>query len=107
LERIGSAGAKLAARVALAREPFEAAEDGPLVRALASGARAALGREPERIGVAYWMDAALLGAAGIETAVFGPAGAGAHEVEEWVDLASVERTAETLARAAIGYCGRV
>jgi acetylornithine deacetylase len=105
LERIGSGGAKLAARVALAREPFEAAEGGPLVRALADGARVALGREPERIGVAYWMDAALLGAAGIETAVFGPAGAGAHEVVEWVDLASVERTAETLARAAIAYCG--
>jgi acetylornithine deacetylase len=105
LERIGAAGAKLAARVALSREPFEAAEDGPLVRALTNGAREALGREPERIGVAYWMDAALLGAAGIETAVFGPAGAGAHEVVEWVDLESVERTAETLARAAIGYCG--
>ena len=105
LERVGSAGAKLAARVALAREPFEAAEGGPLVRALASGAREALGREAERIGVSYWMDAALLGAAGIETAVFGPAGAGAHEVVEWVDLESVERTAETLARAAIAYCG--
>ena len=62
--------------------------------------------EPERIGVGYWMDAALLGAAGIETAVFGPAGAGAHELVEWVDLESVARTAETLARAAIGYCGR-
>jgi acetylornithine deacetylase len=51
------------------------------------------------------MDAALIAAAGIETAVFGPLGAGAHAAEEWVDLASVERTAETLARAAIGYCG--
>jgi acetylornithine deacetylase len=98
-------GARAAARIALARDPFECDEAGPLVRALEGAAANALGREPERIGVAYWMDAALLGAAGIETAVFGPAGAGAHEVEEWVDLASVERTAETLARAALGYCG--
>jgi acetylornithine deacetylase len=75
------------------------------VRALEGAAAIALGHEPARIGVAYWMDAALLGAAGVETAVFGPAGAGAHEVEEWVDLASVERTAEALALAAIAYCG--
>ncbi len=95
----------MAARIALAREPFEADPAGPLAAALGRAAAETLGREPERIAVAYWMDAALLGAAGIETAVFGPAGAGAHEIEEWVDLESVERTAETLARAAIGYCG--
>lgn len=101
----GGAPLRATARVILAREPFEADPDGPLAAALGSGAAEALGREPERIGVAYWMDAALLGAAGIETAVFGPAGAGAHEIEEWVDLESVEKTAETLARAAIRYCG--
>ena len=101
----GGVPLRATARIALAREPFEADPEGPLAAALGIAAAEALGREPERIGVAYWMDAALLGAAGIETAVFGPAGAGAHEVEEWVDLESVERTAETLARAAIGYCG--
>ena len=101
----GGAPLGATARIVLAREPFEADPDGPLATALARGAAEALGREPERIGVAYWMDAALLGAAGIETAVFGPAGAGAHELEEWVDLESVARTAEVLARAAIGYCG--
>ena len=93
------------ARIALARDPFEADPSGPLAVALGRAATEALGREPERIGVAYWMDAALLGAAGIETAVFGPAGAGAHEIEEWVDLESVARCAEALARAAILYCG--
>lgn len=93
------------ARIALARDPFEADPGGPLALALGRGAAEALGREAERIGVAYWMDAALLGAAGIETAVFGPAGAGAHEVEEWVDLGSVAECAEALARVAILYCG--
>jgi acetylornithine deacetylase len=102
--RADGAGFRAAARVALAREPFEADAEGPLVRALEQAAARALGGPAERIGVAYWMDAALLGAAGIETAVFGPAGGGAHEIEEWVDLASVERTAETLARAAMAYC---
>jgi acetylornithine deacetylase len=104
--RADDSSLRAAARTVLAREPFEADPQGPLVLALERAAGEALGREPERIGVAYWMDAALIAAAGIETAVFGPAGAGAHAVEEWVELASVELTAETLARAAIGYCGR-
>ncbi|HUF90529.1 MAG TPA: ArgE/DapE family deacylase [Gemmatimonadota bacterium] len=99
-------GLQAAARIVLAREPFEGDPDGPLVRALEEAAGVALSRRPEQVGVAYWMDAALIAAAGIETAVFGPAGAGAHAAEEWVDLASLERTAETLARAAVGYCGR-
>jgi acetylornithine deacetylase len=103
--RAESPGLRASARTVLAREPFEGDPEGPLVRALEEAAAAALGRRPQRIGVAYWMDAALIAAAGIETAVFGPAGAGAHAADEWVDLASVERTAETLARAAIGYCG--
>jgi acetylornithine deacetylase len=98
--------ARAVARIALAREPFEADSDSPLVRAIERAATAVLGDAPDRIGVAYWMDAALLGAAGIETAVIGPAGAGAHEVEEWVDLDSCARLAEILARAAIPYCGR-
>lgn len=100
----GDAPPRLAARVTLAREPFEADAGTPLVRAIESAATNVLGREAERVGVAYWMDAALLGAAGIETAVIGPAGAGAHEVEEWVDLQSCVQLAEVLARAAIAYC---
>jgi acetylornithine deacetylase len=103
--RAGGAGLRASARTVLAREPFEGDPDGPLARVLERAAAEALGRRPERIGAPYWMDAALIAAAGIETAVFGPLGAGAHAAEEWVDLASVERTAETLARAAIGYCG--
>lgn len=104
-DALGSTPLRVAARIVLAREPFEADPDGQLATALCRAASEASGREPERIGVPYWMDAALIAAAGIETAVFGPLGAGAHAAEEWVDLASVERTAETLARAAIGYCG--
>jgi acetylornithine deacetylase len=51
------------------------------------------------------MDAALLAGAGVETAVIGPVGAGAHAAEEWVDLASLERLAAILARAAVAVCG--
>ena len=36
--------------------------------------------------------------------VIGPSGAGAHAAKEWVDLESVERLAEILARSAIDFC---
>ena len=48
------------------------------------------------------MDAALIQAAGIPTVVFGPGGEGAHSVDEWVDLASVD----ACARRARGRCAR-
>ncbi len=89
----------------LTRGGFEVPADAPIAAALLAGSRAVLGREPRVVGMPYWMDAALLAAAGIETAVLGPAGAGAHADVEWVDLASVERTAEILAHTAMSYCG--
>jgi acetylornithine deacetylase len=50
------------------------------------------------------MDAALMGDAGIDAVVLGPAGAGAHAAEEWVDLESVRQTAEILAKTAAAFC---
>ena len=50
------------------------------------------------------MDAALLAEAGIDTAVIGAIGAGAHAVEEWVDLDSVGRVAAILADTAVAFC---
>jgi acetylornithine deacetylase len=50
------------------------------------------------------MDSALTSGAGIETVVFGPAGAGAHADEDWVDTESLVRCAEVLARTAMEYC---
>jgi acetylornithine deacetylase len=56
------------------------------------------------IGEPYWMDAALLAEAGIDTVVFGPSGGGAHAAEEWVELDTVEDVAAILARAATDFC---
>ena len=89
----------------LAREPFEASAGRPVVDAVARAAGAVLGRRPPFVGRPYWMDASLLGAAGVDTVVMGPAGGGAHAAVEWVDLASVAHLAEILARAATEYCG--
>jgi acetylornithine deacetylase len=86
------------------RDPFEIARDAEIVRALARASNKILGREPEYIGDTPWMDAALLQAAGIETVVIGPAGAGAHAAVEWVELESVAQVAAILAETAMDFC---
>jgi acetylornithine deacetylase len=92
-------------RLRLARPGFELPADAPVARGLRAAAADLRGAPPPEVGVAYWMDAALLAAAGIETAVIGPVGAGAHAAEEWVDLESLGRLAAILARAAVEVCG--
>ena len=89
------------------REPFETRAGAPVVEAVREAATRALGRKPELVGDSPWMDSALLAAAGVDTVVFGPSGAGAHAAEEWVDLESVVALAQILAEAAITYTRRV
>jgi acetylornithine deacetylase len=84
--------------------PFECSPDTPLVRAIQQSATAHLGKPSAYVGAAYWMDTAILAGAGVEAAAIGPTGAGAHTVEEWVDLGSVEDTAAILAMTAASYC---
>jgi acetylornithine deacetylase len=86
------------------RKPFEVSPDAPIVRTLTAEAAAALGRMPAFVGDTPWMDAALLAEAGIETVVMGPIGAGEHSAVEWVDVDSVVKMAEILARTAVAYC---
>ncbi len=87
------------ARVLLERSSSEISADHPLARAVASAAG-----EPERIGVAYWMDMALMNEAGIPTVCYGPSGGGEHADVEWVDLDSVERCVEVYLRVANLLC---
>ena len=93
------------ARVVLARQAWEARPDSAITGIVAGAATAVLGRAPERIGAPYWMDTALLGAAGIDAVVIGPTGEGAHAAVEWVELESVRQTAEILVRTAWEFCG--
>ena len=67
-------------------------------------AAAVTGKPAEVYGETYWMDAALTQAAGIPTVVFGPDGWGAHAVDEWVDLASVDACSDGLVAAAHELC---
>jgi acetylornithine deacetylase len=96
-------GFKAEVRPVLTREPFEVSPDAAIVRTVTEAAHAVLDRPPAYVGQTPWMDAAFLAAAGIETVVIGPAGAGAHADEEWVELESVVRLAEILARTAVKY----
>ena len=82
---------KARAKATFARGPFEIERAHPLVRQLQRIAAARLQREVPLIGSSWWMDSALFAEKEIPTVVLGPAGAGAHAREEWVDLESVAR----------------
>jgi acetylornithine deacetylase len=92
------------ARVTLERPPSEVGADAAVSAAVAQAAAAALGRAPEVIGVPYWMDMALLNAAGTPTVAFGPSGEGAHADVEWVEVSSLETCVQVYVRAAELLC---
>src|SRR6185503_6414296 len=104
-DKLGAADSSLHAsvRAFFVREPFEVAPNARIVEVVDRAAGEVLGREAAHFGDTPWMDAALLSAAGVETVVIGPAGAGAHASEEWVDIESVEQLARILVRAALDY----
>ena len=88
-----------ALRVIASRDPYEASADDPFVELVA---RAAGAGDP--VGALFWTDAALIGAAGTPTVLFGPAGEGAHAEVEWVDLSSLERVRDVVLRVASEWC---
>jgi acetylornithine deacetylase len=95
---------KAALRMTLARDPFEVSEDEQIVQILRRQAESTLGRAPDIVGETPWMDSAILSAAGIPTVVFGPGGAGAHAVVEWVNLDDVSRCYEILLATTEEFC---
>ncbi|MDH7570051.1 MAG: M20/M25/M40 family metallo-hydrolase, partial [Armatimonadota bacterium] len=92
------------ARILLARSPFEVPPHAEIVRTVRTAAAHVLGTTPPDYGQAWWTDAALLAAAGVETVMFGPTGGGAHTPQEWVDLQSLVNLAQVLAETARAYC---
>ncbi len=86
------------------RDPFEVSPEAGIVQVLSEAASRVLNQRPAMVGQMPWMDSALLASAGVETVVIGPAGAGAHAHEEWVEVESVVKLAEILAETAIRYC---
>ncbi|MFC2055470.1 hypothetical protein ACFLV7_14415 [Chloroflexota bacterium] len=62
-----------------------------------------LGEHAPVAGIPFWTDAALLSAAGVETAIIGPIGAGLHTSEESVELDSLLDLTRILIHTAIIY----
>jgi acetylornithine deacetylase len=90
--------------VVVEREPFQVADDAPIVRAVADAVRARRGSPPPVTGAPVWMDAALYAESGIPTVVVGPGGGGMHAADEWVDLESVATLVDVLEDVARAWC---
>ena len=91
-------------KVFLTREPSEISPNTLIVRTLSQASTKVLGLRPAHIGMPYWMDTALLSAAGIETVAMGPKGTGAHARVEWVDIQSLIDLAEIIVHTTLNYC---
>ena len=91
-------------RTTLVRDPFEIGQDAPIVQLLKEKIQSAIGRTPTIYGDTPWMDTAILAQANIPAVIFGPTGAGAHAVEEWVDLRSVAQCADVLTATVAAFC---
>jgi acetylornithine deacetylase len=91
LEALQHADAEFEADAALifGRQPYEIERGHPLPGLLAS-ASARAGHRGKIVGMSFWTDASILGAAGIPSVLFGPGGAGLHSTEEYVRLPDVE-----------------
>jgi len=85
----------------------ELAADHPWTRCLHGAARAVLGEEKATLSAAEWPCDAFLCQRyfDIPTLLFGPRGAGSHNANEYVEVASVLRTAEVYLAAALDWCG--
>jgi acetylornithine deacetylase len=89
-----------ASRLTFARPAYALPPGHPLPGMIGSGL-SAYGLTAETVGMSFWTDAAVLGAAGIPTVLFGPGGAGLHGLEEYVNVADVVTCRDVLARLAV------
>jgi acetylornithine deacetylase len=95
---------RAAHKVTFARSPYEISEDHELPRAMLRAIEHAPSHPAPVIGMSFWTDAAVLGAAGIPAILFGPTGAGLHSIEEWVDTSSVLACRDALVALIRDWC---
>ena len=77
------------------RAPYLTPHDHPLPKLLG---------DRERATVSFWTDAAILGAAGMASVIFGPGGEGLHGIEEYVRINEVLECRDALVEAAMRFC---
>jgi acetylornithine deacetylase len=87
-------------------EGHELPADHPWTRCLHAAARGVIGPTVP-LTASEWPCDAFLNQKhfGVPTLLFGPRGAGAHNADEYVETASILRTAETYLAAALEWCG--
>jgi acetylornithine deacetylase len=90
------------AELVFGRDAYEIDPSSALPEALMNAAAAA-GGSASRVGMTFWTDAAILGAAGTPTVLFGPGGAGLHSVEEYVFIEDVCRCRDALVNLARAF----
>lgn len=91
------------ARRILTRPPHAIAGDHPICRELTQALRRR-GLDAAPTGMSFWTDAAILGRAGTPAILFGPAGAGLHGPEEYVEIDSVRVCRDVLVEVARAFC---
>jgi acetylornithine deacetylase len=90
-------------RPGFTRAPYEIAGDHALPTKLLAAARRA-GHPTKIAGASFWTDAAVLGAAGIPSVLFGPRGEGLHSTTEYVILSDVLACRDALIELAKDFC---
>ncbi len=93
------------ATLTFSRPPYELSPNHALPRMLVEaveslGSRTSTGTT----GMSFWTDAAVLGAAGIPSVLFGPGGAGLHSREEYVTADDVVTCRDALSRLVSDWC---
>jgi acetylornithine deacetylase/succinyl-diaminopimelate desuccinylase family protein len=91
------------ARLVFGRDAYEVDAGSELPTILLDAATSA-GCLSSIAGMTFWTDAAILGAAGIPSVLFGPGGAGLHSIEEYVIIDDVCRCRDALAALARRWC---
>jgi acetylornithine deacetylase len=91
------------ARLVFGRDAYEIDAGSQLPSLLVDAAKEA-GCRASIAGMTFWTDAAILGAAGIPSVLFGPGGAGLHSTEEYVIVDDVCRCRDALVELVGSWC---
>jgi diaminopropionate ammonia-lyase family len=91
-------------RITMSRPTQKVPADHPFVQKTVSCASVVLGSKPVVKSGPFWTDAALLGAVGIPSIVYGPAGEGLHAKEEWVEVESLRQFERVFTQLVQDFC---
>ena len=94
---------KGSSRLLFERSPYETPAESQLPTRLEDCA-VRVGIDKGRAGMTYWTDAAILGAAGIPSVIFGPGGEGYHGLDEYVRINEVISCRDALAELCRRFC---